>query len=243
MPLLLDHYHFPSIDSTNTWAKANARHLKPERLTIVTASEQTAGRGRHERKWMSPLGVNLYVSYCLFVPQVRKDITNIPQIIALATSQVIRGYDLTAELKWPNDILIEGKKAGGILCETTPINDKICVIVGLGLNVNMPPSALREIDKKATSLAVEAGHTFDLDKVAEDLQAAISHALEIFLKQGFKPFLHPFREHLIHHLGDTMSFHIGSNLMQGSFHSINDDGTLNLIVNDNLQAFGTGEIV
>lgn len=243
MKLPVDHYHFPTIASTNNWAKANARHLNPERLTIVTASEQTAGRGRHERQWISPIGVNLYVSYCLFVPQHRKDISNIPQVIALTTADFICKNDLKASLKWPNDVLIESKKVGGVLCDTTPVDDKVCVIVGLGLNVNMPPSALQQLEKPATSLAVEAGHTFDLDTIAEELQTTIRHALELFLKQGFPPFLARFREALIHRLGDTMRFHIGSDVMQGSFHSINDDGTLNLILDDSIQKFNSGEIV
>lgn len=244
MAISVDHYHFPSVDSTNTWAKTNASHLRRERLTVVSADMQTAGRGRHKRHWVSPPEVNLYVSYCLFLPTQRKDIANLAQIVALTTAQVIQKHGLPSQLKWPNDILINGNKVGGILCETTPVEEHTCVIVGLGLNINMNEKQLQEIaDKEATSLAVEAGHPFDVATIAEELESAIRLAIKTYLKHGFKPFLDSFREMMMHRLGDTVRFHVNGNIIQGSFHSINADGALDIILDDRQQTFHSGEMV
>ncbi len=243
MTLTIDHYFFPSIDSTNLWAKANAKHFHPEHLTVVSAGAQTAGRGRENRKWISPANVNIYSSYCLFVPHHRKDLGNVAQVVAMAIADFLQRQEIDARLKWPNDILVDGKKIAGILSETTPIQDNTVLVIGIGLNVNMLKNDLKEISQKATSMAVEANQLLDLDTINSNLEQAIKQQLEQYMRTGFEPFLEPFRDLLIHRLGDAMQFHLGAQLMQGTFHSINRDGTLNLILNDRIQAFNSGEIV
>ncbi len=239
----LDFHHFPKIDSTNNWAKSNIAHFNPKHFTIITAGEQTAGKGRQGRPWLSPPDVNLYVSYVLFVPNTRDDINNIPQIIILATVQTLHKLGFKAQIKWPNDIVINGKKLGGTLCETLPVKESTAVIVGLGINVNMSQEWLSEVDNAATSLKTEKGGSLDLIATAEAIQDHVIDALDIYLKKGFTPFIEPFRQHLVHKIGDPMRFHHGNNLLEGSFHSINNDGTLNLILNDKVQSFASGEIV
>lgn len=233
----IDYYHFSVIDSTNTWAKTNASFFRKDRVTIVTAGHQTAGRGRQGRHWYSPPGQNLYATYCLFFPKTRADLINIPQVVVTAAAKI-----LDLQIKWPNDLMKNNKKLGGILGETTLVDDTICSINGLGINVNMPPEDLSAIDRPATSLKIIEGYDLDIERVSTELQDAICNDLKLFIEQGFAPILPDFKAHLVHQLGDSVSFHYNNGIIEGSFHSINDDGTLNLILDDTVQRFHSGEL-
>lgn len=237
-----DRYHFPTVDSTNAWAKANVRYLRRDRLTVVTADEQTAGRGRHNRVWISPPDQNLYATFCLFLPSHRRDFANVTQVVAVSAALELSRMGYSPSLKWPNDILVDNAKIGGILGETTQIDDEVCCIIGLGLNINMPPSALASLDRPATSLSIIAKQSLKLEDVSDQIINAVCAGLKRFLKEGLAAFIDDFRGILVHQLGDTVCFHLGNVIVEGSFHSINDDGTLNLIINDDVKRIVSGEI-
>ena len=153
--------------STNSAALALAQGGSSDG-TVVVADTQTSGRGRLGRPWYSPPGKNLYCSIILrrnLPPdQISRWLSWVPLLSAVAVSraiQVISG--LRPSLKWPNDIFIEQRKAGGLLCESSGTGTANgVVIVGIGLNVNMWrdafPADLRDL---ATSVAAEAGRPFD----------------------------------------------------------------------------------
>src|SRR5690348_7786351 len=114
------HYiHFDTIDSTNTWAKQHASSLDPEVLTCITTQAQTAGRGRFSRKWISPKGKNICATLYFTVPQDYPHVANLAQLLSLSCVQVLKSRGFDPQIKWPNDILLEKKKVGGVLCETT----------------------------------------------------------------------------------------------------------------------------
>ena len=152
----IQRYHFSTIDSTNSWAKANVENWTASSdeimketdfaMTLVTAEEQTGGRGRFNRLWESPRGVNIYATFCFLVAPTRSDIRQIPQLLALAASQVLETYQFSPLIKWPNDILIQGKKIAGILCETTMHESLLGVVCGIGLNVNMTKETIEKIN-------------------------------------------------------------------------------------------------
>ena len=77
---------------------------------------------------------------------------------------MLESFGFHTSLKWPNDILLSEKKIAGLLCETTAFSDLICVVLGIGLNVNMPIDLLNKIDRPATSLYAESGKSFDVEK-------------------------------------------------------------------------------
>ncbi len=147
--------------STNLLAKVMARSGVPEG-TAVSADEQTGGRGRMLRRWVSPAGVNLYFSLILR-PAVSPG--RIPQIPLLAAAAVHRSLsasvpELDFRIKWPNDILVGGKKICGILCEMESEADIAhFVIVGIGINVNLCEMP-EEISDIATSLCLAAGRRY-----------------------------------------------------------------------------------
>jgi len=151
----------PRVSSTNTLTKELADQGAPEG-TLVIAEEQTAGRGRLGRCWLAPYGSSLLMSL-LFRPRLRlSEAPQLAMICALAVRDAIRETTgLVAQLKWPNDILIRGRKAGGILAETSSQAQHLQYIVaGIGLNVNLAPQAL-PAHFAATSIAYELGHPLE----------------------------------------------------------------------------------
>lgn len=236
--------HFASIDSTNTWAKRNAHTFAQDKITLVTADEQTEGRGRFHKTWNSPPLHNIYASFCFLVDENCECIGNIPQVLAISAAQMLEALGFYPKLKWPNDLLLSGKKVGGILCETASVSGKKCVVVGIGINVNMPIDILRKIDCPATSLFVESGRVFNISSVLFNLQKCFVHHLSKLLQEGFLPFLHMYKQRLVHVAGDPMRFHDHQFIWEGNFHSILSNGSLNLQLPSGLSKnFLSGEIV
>jgi BirA family biotin operon repressor/biotin-[acetyl-CoA-carboxylase] ligase len=154
-------YSFDELDSTNVYAKNLAREGAPEG-TVVIAETQTQGKGRMGRSWHSSSGKNLTFSVILR-PRITAHHRGLISLYAglSVANAVCREADLDARCKWPNDVLVDGRKLCGILSEaifdgTAPA----AVVLGIGLNVNERdfPSALRT---PATSLAMLCGREFD----------------------------------------------------------------------------------
>ena len=236
--------HFTVIDSTNTWGKQRAHELLHDKITLVTADSQTAGRGRFKRRWESPPGQNIYATFCFFVEKHRTDIGNIPQVLSLSAADALKEIGFTPQLKWPNDLLLSGKKVGGILAETTPLSDLLCVVIGIGLNINMPLETLQKIDRPATSLLVEAGHSFDVETVLAIVQQKFVRDLDIFLDESFIPFLESYRQQIAHTPSLTIRFNDNRKVWEGTLHAINNDGSLSLRLQDGeIKTFIVGEIL
>lgn len=221
-------FHFDTIDSTNTWAKQNAHLFDYHQITLITADEQTAGRGRFKRTWLSPAQQNIYATFCFFVDPKRSDLGNIPQVLALSAAESLEYYHFNPALRWPNDILLEGKKVGGILCETTMIEQRLCFIAGIGINVNMSLTYIEEIDRPATSMQIEQGRPFNHLEVLKRLEQTFVRDLTLFLEKGFAPFLSLYKEKMVLPSDKLLRFHDNLTLWEGYFDSINDDGSLNL---------------
>lgn len=237
-------HHFTTIDSTNNWAKKNVDLLDPTKMTVITADEQTAGRGRFKRRWESPLKQNIYVSFCFFLNSRRVDIGNIPQIAAIAIVQTLNDLGFDALLKWPNDVMVSDKKIAGILCETTSHDQNLCVVVGVGVNVNMPLDILLSIDRPATSLFVERGVIFSVEEVLVKLLHHWGRNLEVFLSEGFSPFIETYRKRIWMEQEALIRFNDNLTIWEGSYHSIDDDGALNMkLENGEIKKFIVGEIL
>ncbi len=172
-------------DSTNTVATALALQGAKDGTTVV-ADQQTAGRGRRGRSWFSPPGVNLYCSVIVLrqpSPERKAHwLPWIPLASALACADAIQQEtSLTPSLKWPNDLLVNDRKMGGLLCESACRWDGIpFVIIGIGLNVNLDrdrfPDDLRA---SATSLLAEIGRPVDRARLLAGLLAQLERRLEM----------------------------------------------------------------
>lgn len=148
--------HQASVTSTMDVARAEAEGGAPDG-TLVVADEQTQGRGRRGRGWVSPPGGNIYATLIL-----RPGVWEIGSLGMVTPLAVCEAMDAVAGvrsvIKWPNDLLIEGRKVGGVLIDTRLRGEEVeYALVGVGVNVNFDPSQHEEIREMATSLASELG--------------------------------------------------------------------------------------
>ncbi len=237
------HYiHFDTIDSTSLWVKANAATLDPNRITCVTALEQTAGRGRWNRKWVSPRGQNIYATLFFTLPLNCPFLSNLSQLLSLSCCTVLQHKGFSPQIKWPNDLLLDGKKVAGILCEVVHLEDKLGIALGIGININMTDELLDTVDQPATSLAQLSGHSWTLEQILEPLVLQFLSDLNTLEKEGFAPFV-PTYDALLAFKGKQITCHDGVQTVQGICRSIDTMGKLNLQMEDgHLRIISAGEI-
>lgn len=173
---------FPELASTNTRAMEMASQGAPEG-TAVIAETQSAGKGRLGRKWISPKG-NLYVSVVLRpeVPTHKAPLVTLMGAVA-AASAIRAGTGLSAQIKWPNDILIAGKKVSGLLTEMSAEPDRVkYIVLGIGIDVNMDLCELpAEIRSMSTTLAAETGALVDRTALVQQLLWELDRWYKVFL--------------------------------------------------------------
>lgn len=167
--------YFDSIGSTNNealaWATSGAKDL-----SLVIADEQTAGRGRLDRKWFTPKGTALAFSLILRPTAAEKPhLTRTVGLAALAVADSLRARELVAQIKWPNDVLLNGRKVAGILIESVWSGEEVdYLVIGIGMNVlksAAPPAELLQFP--ATSLEESLGSTVEREAVLRDILAGI----------------------------------------------------------------------
>ena len=168
--------HFDTIDSTNTKAKELA-NAGEEHGTIIVSEEQTIGRGRMGRSFVSPKGKGIWMSIILRPEIDPLKISLITQIAAAAVNLALEQFGVNSLIKWPNDIILNGKKVCGILTEMSGELTKInYVILGIGINANIDIDDFsEEIAEIATSLKIQFGKQFD----RKALMAAIINNFEM----------------------------------------------------------------
>jgi BirA family biotin operon repressor/biotin-[acetyl-CoA-carboxylase] ligase len=221
--------HFDSIDSTNTWAKNHAHELDRHQLTCITAMEQTAGQGRWNRRWISPKNQNIYATLYFCLPRSCPYIHNLGQILSLSCATVLKKKGFSPEIKWPNDLLLLGKKVAGILTELVVFNDSFGVVLGIGINTNMSEELLNTIDQPATSLTQLSGQTWTIEQILEPLLQQFIEDLSTLITHGFQPFQVAYQE-LLAYKGQVISSDDGSKRVSGTCLSVNAEGRLNLLL-------------
>ena len=234
--------HFDTMDSTHAWGKKNIHLLDMEALTCITATKQTAGYGRHNRKWASPPGVNLYATLCFTIPNSSTFISNLGQILSLSIVSLLEKNGFTPEIKWPNDIRVHTKKLAGILCESVLLDDKMGIILSLGLNINMPQELLDQIDQPATSFLQLSGYSWNIDEILKDLLQQFTSDLEILHTEGF-PAFHEKYEQILAFKGQTIRCFDGKKTIEGVCHAVLPDGRLELLLSNGEKIrLSTGDI-
>lgn len=164
---------FDSIDSTNTEALKQARLGAAEGLCIV-ARQQTAGRGRQGRRWVSEKDAGLYFSIVLRPKIETKFLSLITLMTGVAVHDTLAEIGLKSDIKWVNDLLVNEKKISGILAETAETSKGLAVIVGVGINIRSSNFPV-EIADIATSIEAEANALVSLDALAETLTKYLSY--------------------------------------------------------------------
>jgi len=222
---------FDTIDSTHTWGKKNIHTLDPEAFVCATALEQTAGYGRHQRTWKSPKGLNILATWCFTLPSNSSYIGNLGQVLSLSAASVLETLGFPAEIKWPNDMRVQGKKIMGVLCETQLIKDKKAIVLSFAFNVNMNEECLKQIDQPATSLAALSGRIWDIDEIHDLFLKQFLSDLAILMEQGFAFFQDKY-EQLLAFKGQTIRCFDGVKMLEGICHAILPDGRLELLMPD-----------
>ncbi len=174
--------YYPVVDSTNIKAGQLAQEGYPHG-TLVVADRQDAGRGRRGKAWSSPSGVNVYMTLMIKPEIAIGNASMLTLVAALAVARAIRRQtQLEASIKWPNDIVLGGKKVCGILTELNIQIDYIDhIVIGIGINVHNE-SFPEEIAQTATSLFLETGKHFKRAKVIEDVLECFEHYYDEYLK-------------------------------------------------------------
>jgi BirA family biotin operon repressor/biotin-[acetyl-CoA-carboxylase] ligase len=215
---------FKKIDSTNNLALENFEKLQDR--TIVTADMQTHGKGRFDRVWVSECFDNIYMSFVL-KPEKKDFIANLTQYLSVTAAKVISSYGLGVKIKWPNDLLIDGKKVSGILCESfMEANIIKGVVLGIGVNLNMPESTIKKINKPVTSLNLELNKKVNKDVFFEALIKEFFKNYDAFLQKGF---LLIKDDYLL--FSDFLNKSGKINGREYFIKSVNDDGSLVLLDN------------
>jgi BirA family transcriptional regulator, biotin operon repressor / biotin---[acetyl-CoA-carboxylase] ligase len=181
-------YIFGTVDSTNRVLARLADRGAAEG-TVVLAEAQTAGRGRQGTSWFSPEGANLYASI-LFRPQLApRELPLFAPIASLALAETVWLEGAPARIKWPNDVLVRGRKLGGVLVEAPVIGDRVLyVILGIGVNLNVEPAqltaALGEPAEAAVSLREALGRDIDRNVFAAALLSRLEKWHHTFATRG-----------------------------------------------------------
>jgi len=234
--------HHESIDSTNRLAAELARGGAVEG-TVVLAEQQTAGRGRLGRSWVSPARVNLYCSVVLRPALPPLEVPRLTLVAGIAVAEAIAAtVPLRAEIKWPNDVLLDGRKVAGVLTELEAETERVrFVIVGIGVNLNaaradFPP----ELQRKATSLALATGAPVDRAAFTGRLLTALEGAYATFLRGGFAALRHRYEE--LHCLtGRAVTVDVKPPLA-GTVRGVDDGGALLVESNGEVHRVVSGEV-
>jgi len=178
---------FQTIDSTNTYARQLAEKNSVSGLVIL-AEQQTGGRGRRGKSWVSPFAANIYLSIVWDFEQGAEALEGLSLAVGVAVRRALIAHGVQGvKLKWPNDIYVEQKKLGGILLEMIGDPAGHCsVVIGVGLNVSMPVSQASAIDQDWTDVATELQDKLPArNKLAAELISEILPLLSTFQEQGF----------------------------------------------------------
>jgi len=216
-------HHFEEIDSTMDEAFRLGMSGAPEGA-IVTAEYQLKGRGRMGRTWISPRSKGLYFSMLLRPQLLLSDVSKLTLLSAVALSEAVeKSTGLTSLIKWPNDLLLEGKKVAGILTELRAEVDRVeFVVLGVGLNVN---TAAKELPPEATSLKEERSGSVNRICLIQEVLRFFEKRYFALKKQGFGPVLEEWRRRSAT-IGSRMTFEERGIRQSGTAIGLADDGGL-----------------
>jgi len=232
-------YYYPSLTSTMEIARREAKQRVVEG-TVVVAGEQTEGRGRLQRFWISPEG-SISVSVVLY-----PEAAYLSNMIMVASLAVVHSIEVVSGLKpvikWPNDVLINDKKVCGILIESGVIKGTVNhVILGIGLNVNVDVARYPEIPENATSISNEMGERVSRLHILRQLLIEIEQ-LYMALPSG-KTVYEEWRKKLVT-LGQNVCVKSGETIYEGLAESVDIDGSLLLRTSDDsLTKILAGDVV
>jgi BirA family biotin operon repressor/biotin-[acetyl-CoA-carboxylase] ligase len=230
--------HYPKLASTMAVAKEEV--VGAEEGTVIIAEEQTAGKGRLERSWVSPRGC-IALSVILY-----PDPSDLPSLVMVASLAVVKAIEsvtgLKPQIKWPNDIMINGKKVCGVLVESG-IRDRnrTYAVIGIGINVNVETSSIGEVLLPATSLSDEMGREVSRLELVKRLLVEMERLY--IMAKGSEVVYQEWRDSL-ETLGKMVRVRSGDTVYEGIAESVERDGNLMIRRRDgSLRRFAAGDVI
>jgi BirA family biotin operon repressor/biotin-[acetyl-CoA-carboxylase] ligase len=249
-------FHFDCVDSTNARAaQIAARHSGRE--VLVSARRQTAGRGRSGRVWQSPPG-GAWFTLALPAYAVPEAYEPLPLVVGYAVLRALREevfkIDADLQIKWPNDVLLGGRKVAGILCQRvlnavetkargSGLAARPLMLIGVGINVNLDPAALGpDLRVPATSLHAATGHKLSVSRLIGHCATLIANAKLALERDGFTPADRCNIEANLAWRGEEVAFRRGTQAVRTWCLGLDDHGRLCLEIDGRSEPVNAGEI-
>ncbi|MCP3673598.1 MAG: biotin--[acetyl-CoA-carboxylase] ligase [Gammaproteobacteria bacterium] len=232
---------FPNIDSTNSYL---FHQPLDEKIKICIADEQTAGRGRRGKNWYSPAGSNLYMSFAHRLHIEASALSGLSLAVGITLAETLQEYcQDKIQVKWPNDLLVNGKKLSGILVEIkNETDDSYKIITGIGVNVSMPEKAIDMIDQPFISL--EQCHPLreiSRSRFVAHIIRNVLDAMTEFKNNGFDSFFQKWNQ-MDAWYGQPVVIKIGKNKILGMHTGIDSTGALLLEQDGEIKRYSSGEV-
>jgi BirA family transcriptional regulator, biotin operon repressor / biotin---[acetyl-CoA-carboxylase] ligase len=234
------------IDSTNSHLMRciteDTENTMSQGQTCV-AEYQSAGRGRRGRQWVSPYGSHLYLSYYWRLDQGMSAAMGLSLVAAIAVSDAVKQcFDIDVQLKWPNDIYINGVKLAGILIELEgQMSGLSHSVIGIGLNLNMPEKSAEDIDQPWTDLQSHSDLSIDRNQLCATLIHCLTERLIQHQDEGLDAMIEQWHKQDVY-LNKRVKLITGDRIVEGVCRGINNQGALMLEVEGTVKAIYGGEV-
>jgi BirA family biotin operon repressor/biotin-[acetyl-CoA-carboxylase] ligase len=235
-------YYYDSVGSTNVEAKKLADKNSGEGW-IVIAEEQTEGKGRLGRTWQSPKKTGIWMSIVLRPDVEPREVPQLTQLAAAALIEALAKFGIEAQIKWPNDIVINGKKICGILTEMTGTIERLnYIILGVGMNVNLEKNDFpEELLDKATSIYMENGQKMNRQELVGEVLNSIEKYYKYFVAHDHEKYLDVCRANSVL-IGKTVRIIKHNKERKGVAVGIDNNGALIVEIEGKLEKVISGEV-
>lgn len=231
------------IDSTNAELMRLLVSQEINHGDIVLAEMQEQGRGRRGRSWVSPYAASINLSLYWRFEQGISGVDGLSLVVGLALAEVLNNIHPGFKLKWPNDVVFDGKKVAGILVELTgDPNGILHIVIGIGININIFSSDLfNQVEQPWTSLAQITGKTFNRNELLVSINNKLIQYLTEFQAKGFSSFQQVWQQ-FDYLKGSEVFVHIGSNIVYGVADGVAANGELRIKTEKGIELFNGGEV-
>ena len=220
---------FEELESTNEYLKTIVNKV-PETCegTVIAAKKQSKGKGRKGRNWYTAPEKNLTFSLLVKSKTPSSQLSTITLVAGIAVAKTLNELGMEAKVKWPNDIMLAGKKICGILCELVNINNnkEASIIIGIGINVNMTQEEAQKIDKPATSIYIETGKSLEIEFCLEKLLINLDFWLKKWKSEGFCAIKEKWNQNCYQINKKIQITKIDGKIVTGTFLGVGDTGEL-----------------
>lgn len=234
---------FEKLDSTNTYAKQNIENFADK--TVIETKVQTNGYGRFERSWVDLGEENIYMSIILKPSESLSSVySNLTQYLSIILCKQLEKMGLSPQIKWPNDVLLNGKKVSGILAESVVKGGKLKgIVLGIGINLNAEHGNVAKIDRPATSLNIELDKSVNKNDFLKSLLEDFFTDYDEFLEKGFI-YIKEDYEKRASFLNQNLKIAVFKLVKEGFSKGIDENGALILLMPDGkIEKVNMGEII